>query len=110
MPTYGCHPVTLSSQAISAGPNINNPFMDEVACKLAYDAVTQAMKLRDNCTKVEKGLIAAQAARYAWPAPESRAKSARDWPGSKRIAQPWRPYATVAAWYLWRSLGDGVGL
>jgi DNA-3-methyladenine glycosylase II len=24
----------------------------------------------------------------------------------ERIARPWRPYASVAAWYLWRSL-DG---
>ncbi len=28
----------------------------------------------------------------------------------ERIAAPWRPYATVATWYLWRSLGDGAGL
>ena len=28
----------------------------------------------------------------------------------ERIAQPWRPYASVASWYLWRSLGDGAGL
>ncbi len=28
----------------------------------------------------------------------------------ERIARPWRPYATVACWYLWRSLGDGAGL
>ena len=28
----------------------------------------------------------------------------------ERIAQPWRPYASVASWYLWRSLGDGPGL
>jgi DNA-3-methyladenine glycosylase II len=28
----------------------------------------------------------------------------------QRLAQPWRPYATVACWYLWRSLGDGAGL
>ena len=25
----------------------------------------------------------------------------------ERIAAPWRPYATVASWYLWRSL-DGI--
>lgn len=25
----------------------------------------------------------------------------------ERIAQPWRPYASVASWYLWRSL-DGM--
>ena len=28
----------------------------------------------------------------------------------ERIARPWRPYASVAVWYLWRSLGDGAGL
>ncbi|MCW5980718.1 MAG: DNA-3-methyladenine glycosylase 2 family protein [Bryobacteraceae bacterium] len=28
----------------------------------------------------------------------------------ERMGQRWRPYATVAAWYLWRSLGDGAGL
>jgi len=28
----------------------------------------------------------------------------------ERIAKPWRPYASVASWYLWRSLGDGAGL
>lgn len=28
----------------------------------------------------------------------------------ERIGEPWRPYASVASWYLWRSLGDGAGL
>ncbi len=28
----------------------------------------------------------------------------------ERIGKPWRPYASVASWYLWRSLGDGAGL
>lgn len=27
-----------------------------------------------------------------------------------RLAEPWRPYRTVAAWYLWRSLEDQAGL
>ena len=27
-----------------------------------------------------------------------------------RVAVPWRPYATVASWYLWRSLEDKAGL
>jgi DNA-3-methyladenine glycosylase II len=33
-------------------------------------------------------------------------------PGPKdvlRIGAPWRPYASVAAWYLWRSLENGDG-
>lgn len=28
----------------------------------------------------------------------------------ERLGEPWHPYATVASWYLWRSLGDGAGL
>jgi len=28
----------------------------------------------------------------------------------ERVGRPWRPYASVASWYLWRSLGDGAGL
>jgi DNA-3-methyladenine glycosylase II len=30
---------------------------------------------------------------------------------SQRIAQPWRPYASIASWYCWRSLElpDGTG-
>lgn len=28
----------------------------------------------------------------------------------ERVAQPWRPYASVASWYLWRSLDGQVEL
>jgi DNA-3-methyladenine glycosylase II len=28
----------------------------------------------------------------------------------EKMGRIWRPYATVATWYLWRSLGDGAGL
>ncbi len=28
----------------------------------------------------------------------------------ERVGRPWRPYASAASWYLWRSLGDGAGL
>ena len=27
-----------------------------------------------------------------------------------RLAEPWRPYRSVASWYLWRSLEDQAGL
>jgi DNA-3-methyladenine glycosylase II len=26
-----------------------------------------------------------------------------------RIGEPWRPYASIASWYLWRSLENGDG-
>jgi len=28
----------------------------------------------------------------------------------ERLARPWRPYASVASWYLWRSIEDKAGL
>ncbi|MBL8237119.1 MAG: DNA-3-methyladenine glycosylase 2 family protein [Bryobacterales bacterium] len=37
---------------------------------------------------------------YELPAPPTPAQM-------ERIAEPWRPYASVASWYLWRSL-DGM--
>ena len=41
-----------------------------------------------------------------------RAYQLKEAPGPEKlekIAQPWRPYATVASWYLWRSIdGDGA--
>jgi DNA-3-methyladenine glycosylase II len=27
----------------------------------------------------------------------------------RRLAEPWRPYRTVACWYLWRSLESKAG-
>ena len=27
----------------------------------------------------------------------------------ERVAEPWRPYRTVACWYLWRSVGGAAG-
>lgn len=59
-------------QAISAGPNINNPHMDDDAAKAAYEAARRAMELSDNVTPVEKDLIRAITARYGWPQPEDR--------------------------------------
>jgi DNA-3-methyladenine glycosylase II len=34
------------------------------------------------------------------------------WPTKKqliRLAEPWRPYRTVASWYLWRAADAGEG-
>ena len=30
-------------------------------------------------------------------------------PWMRKIAEPWRPYRTVACWYLWRSVDDAAG-
>lgn len=59
-------------QAISAGPNINNPHMDEAAAKNAYKAAQKAKALKGNASPIEQDLIDALAARYAWPVPEDR--------------------------------------
>jgi tetratricopeptide (TPR) repeat protein len=59
-------------QAISAGPNINNPFMDSAAAHTAFLAVQEAVKLAPKATPLEQNLIRAIAERYAWPTPEDR--------------------------------------
>jgi tetratricopeptide (TPR) repeat protein len=59
-------------QAISAGPNINNTFMDSAAARLAWDNVRKAASLASRTTSEEQALIAALTARYAWPRPEDR--------------------------------------
>jgi tetratricopeptide (TPR) repeat protein len=59
-------------QAISAGPNINNPAMDSLAKVLAWETVLKAKSHTQHATDLEKGLINALSKRYAWPAPENR--------------------------------------
>ena len=59
-------------QAICAGPNINNPTMDSAAAKAAWESIDRASRLAVNATPVERALIRALTARYAWPPPEDR--------------------------------------
>ncbi len=59
-------------QALSAGPNINNPTMDEAASKAAWDALQNASARGAETTPVERDLITALSARYAWPVPQDR--------------------------------------
>lgn len=61
-------------QAISAGPNINNPFMDSTAARAAHDAVSRAVALSGGASDVERALITALAERYTWPPPEERGR------------------------------------
>jgi tetratricopeptide (TPR) repeat protein len=59
--------------ALSVGPNINNPSMDEAASRTAHEALEKALSLVEKASPVERGLIEALASRYAWPPPEDRA-------------------------------------
>lgn len=59
-------------QAISAGPNINNPYMDEQAKRTAWETLENASKQIDRASPVEGALIKALAERYTWPAPDDR--------------------------------------
>ncbi len=61
-------------RALSVGPNINNPFMDSAAIVTAYTASRKALAHAGACSPVEQALIGALAERYAWPAPENRAR------------------------------------
>jgi len=59
-------------QAISAGPNINNPAMDSVAKADAWKTILKAQQHLADASTLEQGLIKALTFRYAWPAPENR--------------------------------------
>jgi tetratricopeptide (TPR) repeat protein len=58
--------------ALVNGPHINNTMMDEAHSKAAWDALAEARKRRDGASEVEKALIDAVGARYAWPPPADR--------------------------------------
>ncbi len=58
--------------AFAAGPNINNPTMDEAATKAAFDAVSRARMFESSATPLERELIGALSKRYVWPPPKER--------------------------------------
>lgn len=59
-------------QAISSGPNINNPQMDSIAKIAAWENIKQAQEHLSEATPVEYSLITALSTRYDWPPPENR--------------------------------------
>jgi hypothetical protein len=77
-------------QAISAGPNINNPHMDDDAAKNAYDNAQKAKALSGNASPVEQKLIDAIATRYTWPVQEDR--KALDVAYSDAMRGVWKKY------------------
>jgi tetratricopeptide (TPR) repeat protein len=77
-------------QAISFGPNINNPQMEEAAAKAAYDAAQKAKELAVNASPVEQALIGAIVTRYTWPVQEDR--KALDVAYSDAMRNVWKQY------------------
>lgn len=83
--------------ALSHGPHINNPAMDEARSKAAWEALKKAEALKDQASPVERALIEALAARYADPSagtlplsPEERAPLDRAY--ADAMAKVWRAY------------------
>lgn len=58
--------------ALVNGPHINNPYVDEAHAKTAWEALAAAKQRRERASDVERALIDALGARYAWPQPEDR--------------------------------------
>jgi len=59
--------------SICEGPNYNDPVMTDARSGAAWSALKEAEARLDNASPVERGLIEALAARYAFPWPEDRA-------------------------------------
>lgn len=58
--------------ALCHGPHINNPVVPEARSKAAWEALEKARALAGDSSDVERALIDALGARYAWPAPADR--------------------------------------
>jgi hypothetical protein len=80
--------------ALAAGPNINNPTMDEERSKAAYDAVQRARQLGGGLERdPERALIDALYKRYAWPPPQDRRGARRRVPDAMR--EVWRAHPVM---------------
>jgi tetratricopeptide (TPR) repeat protein len=58
--------------ALANGPHINNMDVDEMHAKAAWEALGEARRLTDGASAVEKALVEALGARYAFPQPADR--------------------------------------
>jgi len=58
--------------ALTNGPHINNPVVDEAHARAAWKALSRARELAPQASPVEKALIDALGNRYANPQPEDR--------------------------------------
>lgn len=62
-----------------------------------------ALRRLDVLPSADIGIQRAVAKAYGLPAPPKPKEV-------EALGQPWRPYCTVASWYLWRSLEDDPGM
>jgi tetratricopeptide (TPR) repeat protein len=86
--------------AFAAGPNYNNPAMDDAANALACSAVTAAKANVAGSTDVEKALVRALETRYLDPAPEDR--TPLDGAFADAMREVWHAHpqdADVGAWF-----------
>lgn len=58
--------------AMSRGPHINWPMLDEANGKIAFDAVSRAVALRGTAHAADRALIDAIVTRYRWPVASDR--------------------------------------
>ena len=85
--------------ALSAGPNINNPEMEEAAAKLAFDSAQHAVTLLDDETDVERSMVHAIAQRYAWPRPDELSQLNQAWADAMLAAREVHPEdADLGTW------------
>ncbi len=105
-------------QAISSGPNINNPEMDNNAKIAAWETLLKAQEHLALASPVEHGLINALSKRYTWPVPDDRkpldiayAEAMRetfaDFPNDPDVAVLYADaLMNLRPWDLWTS--DGI--
>jgi tetratricopeptide (TPR) repeat protein len=86
--------------AYAHGININDPVMSEAESRGAWDAIRQAIALREHARPAERALIDALAKRYAWPPPKESRSLEEAFAGA--MADAWRLFpddADVGAIY-----------
>ena len=105
-------------KAYALGTNYNSPTMTEEASRAAWEALQEALARLDHASPVERDLILALRARYAWPAPADRAPLEAAYAQAMREVRAAHPFdADVTAltaealmqqrpWKLWSH--DGV--
>jgi tetratricopeptide (TPR) repeat protein len=107
--------------ALCSGPHINNPAMSAAQSERAWRALEEAQRRTAGATPVERALIDALAARYAWPAPEDRGALDQAYADAMRAVYRQFPNDTdvgtlyaealmdLQPWDLWTKQGEPKG-